>query len=236
MFDKAMSTAVIVISFLAIPILGSPVVFPRANPVVLSNLAIPSSTLPAPDGLVLKFVALGIGTQNYTCASPSSSAVPASNGALATLYDIGTKLNSDPGSAWKIPITSGLALSLSPYPAILNGFLVSQGYNNVLGEHFFTSAMVPTFSLFDVPSTPIPQVNCKKSASMPAPTSACPGENNEGAVPWLYLTDAGGSTGGVNTVYRLETAGGSAPATCESSASSFTVRYAAQYWIYGPPS
>jgi hypothetical protein len=42
------------------------------------------------------------------------------------------------------------------------------------------------------------------------------------------------SSGGVNTVYRLETAGGNKPATCQGQKKYFEVPYAAQYWVYGP--
>lgn len=62
-----------------------------------------------------------------------------------------------------------------------------------------------------------------------APKYACPGLASEGAVPWLYLKDnVGISKGGIDTVYRLETAGGSAPASCKGSAPAFQVAYAAQ--------
>ena len=40
----------------------------------------PAGTLPAPDGLKLKFVGLGIGTQNYTCTGDQSAA-PGTTGA-----------------------------------------------------------------------------------------------------------------------------------------------------------
>ncbi|ORY12372.1 hypothetical protein BCR34DRAFT_482778 [Clohesyomyces aquaticus] len=51
----------------------------------LSTVAQPSSTLAPPTGLTLKLIALGKGTQNYTCATPTST--PASNGAVAQLWD-----------------------------------------------------------------------------------------------------------------------------------------------------
>ncbi len=49
----------------------------------LDNLAklMPKSALPAPDGLQLKYVVLGIGTQNYTCATDDENAVPGTTGA-----------------------------------------------------------------------------------------------------------------------------------------------------------
>ena len=82
MFTKTLTAALFAVSLLTLPINGTPVRIPRANPSTLNNLVIPSSTLPPPTGLVLKFVGLGIGTQNYSCATPSSTAVPVSDGAL----------------------------------------------------------------------------------------------------------------------------------------------------------
>lgn len=82
MFARTLTAALFAVSLLTLPINGTPVRKPRADPSTLNNLVIPSSTLPPPTGLVLKFVGLGIGTQNYTCATPSSTAVPASDGAL----------------------------------------------------------------------------------------------------------------------------------------------------------
>jgi hypothetical protein len=62
-----------------------------------------------------------------------------------------------------------------------------------------------------------------------APPTAYPGLQGEGAVKWLYLKDTKGiSKGGIDTVYRLETAGGMAPSTCEKQKSTFEVKYAAQ--------
>lgn len=71
-----------------------------------------------------------------------------------------------------------------------------------------------------------------------APASAPKGENGvgNGAVPWLRLpalTGQTGNNGDIKAVYRLNTAGGKAPATCESSPAAFSVQYAAEYWFYG---
>jgi hypothetical protein len=71
-------------------------------------------------------------------------------------------------------------------------------------------------------------------------------------VPWLHLADGQNlSRGGIDTVYRVETAGGKAPETCTGQDATFTVPYAAQCkselrfftylsfnkmtdWIFGP--
>lgn len=49
----------------------------------LDNLAklFPQSSLTSPENLDLKYVVLGIGTQNYTCASSNDSVVPGTTGA-----------------------------------------------------------------------------------------------------------------------------------------------------------
>lgn len=44
----------------------------------------PTSALPAPDGLQLKYVLLGIGTQNYTCLTGDENAAPGTTGATGT--------------------------------------------------------------------------------------------------------------------------------------------------------
>tara|TARA_R110002003_G_scaffold200_1_gene15645 strand:- start:16896 stop:17438 length:543 start_codon:yes stop_codon:yes gene_type:complete len=149
----------------------------------------------------------------------------------ATLYDIGTQLNNDAMAKWKIPSISPLALSLSAYPVALDWSLKSQGYNNLVGHHFFASingANTPTFAL-DQLATPYPMAQVGKLSETAAPASACPGLQGEGTIKWLYLKDTKGlSQGGIDTVYRLETAGGMAPTTCKGRPASFEVKYAAQ--------
>lgn len=235
MFSSTFTTASLFLSVLAPTISGAPTWGAPKGGSSLSKLKMPSSTLPTPlESTELKYVVLGIGTQNYTCASSDASAIPAGNGAIATLYDIGTSLNKDPLAQWKIPTISGLSLALSPYPKQLDGYLKILGYQKVLGEHFFNAAKTPTFSFTKVTPLPYPEAQVKRNATADAPAYACPGLKNEGAVPWLYLDDAGGSHGGVNSVYRLETAGGSAPKNCAGMPSSFSVGYVAQYWVWGP--
>jgi hypothetical protein len=175
------------------------------------------------------------------------------------LYDIGSRLNDDPMAKWKIPNLSGLALAISTEPRALEWGLKSQGADNRIGTHFFAAvngANTPTFAL-DQLAQPYPMAQVSKLNETLAPESACPGLTGEGAVKWLLLKDTKGlSHGGIDTVYRLETAGGSAPATCKGKPASFEVKYAAQCkfhldllaavasqslicildWIFGPAS
>ena len=50
-----------------------------------------------------------------------------------------------------------------------------------------------------------------------------------GSVLWLKLD---GTDGDYKSVYRLNTAGGVAPKTCDGITGDFTVPYAAEYWFW----
>jgi hypothetical protein len=132
---------------------------------------------------------------------------------------------------WKIASLSPLALALSAFPSTLEWSLKSQGYDKRIGTHEFKTvngAGTPTF-VFDQLASPFPIAQVGKLNDTAAPASACPGLSNEGSVKWLYLKDTKGlSKGGIDTVYRIETAGGSPPATCKGQPASFEVKYAAQ--------
>lgn len=238
MLFPTLSTAMLALSLFT----SSAAAWPQRprSPTVDALLAkMPQNTLPAPSpDLKLKYVLLGIGTQNYTCLTGNETAPPDTTGAVAKLYDIGTKLSTDPWAQFKIPTISGLALSLFNAPwggsRMLDDYLRQQGYNQWLGNHFFT-VKIPTFSLNQVKANPFPLAMVTKAADMAAPKWACPGTTGEGAVKWLQLVDSQNlSKGGVNTVYRIETAGGAPPATCKGQKKTFEVSYAAQYWIFGP--
>jgi hypothetical protein len=163
-------------------------------------------------------------------------------------------LNIDDAARWKITTIAGIALSLVTQETVFEAYLKKQGYNHVLGRHFFSllnKTASPVFALDRLAQSPFPEAQVSKINSTEAPKSAHPGLACEGAVPWLYLADRKElSTGGIDTVYRLETAGGKAPATCKGLKRSFEVQYAAQCkqitsqiilalitpidWIYGP--
>ncbi|KAI0573218.1 DUF3455 domain-containing protein [Pyrenophora tritici-repentis] len=201
--------------------------------------AMPRSSLATPSGQ-LKYVALGLGTQNYTCEIGNESATPGTTGAMATLYDIGSPLSENLLTAkWKIPVISGVALLLSTHPKVLENYLRMEGYDRVIGHHFFGSynrTNTPIFAFDQLPQSPYPIAQVRKVDETDPPGSAYAGLQQEGAVPWLHLTDTGFSVGGIDTVYRLETAGGKSPINCKGERGTFEVKYAAQYWVFGPSS
>lgn len=191
-----------------------------------TTLTPPAATepLPAPDaGTTLKHVAIGRGIQNYTCDTTNATAIPKAIGAVATLYNASCVAATSPLVLNTLP---GFALqfNLGPNPAAPNPANLE-----VSGLHFFTDAGVPFFNL-DTAKQQIGTLPCSKAGSAPAPASAIKGQGNkgDGAVAWLKLTAVDGATGNLESVYRLNTAGGNPPKTCEGMPATFEVQYAAE--------
>lgn len=175
----------------------------------LSSLSVPLNGLPSPEGLTLKYVALGEGTQNYTCANTSTT--PVAIGAVATLYDARSILTATPGS---IPGLAALAYSIASSMSL-----------PTLGHHWFSASAVPSFDL--EAADPQAFLSAKKTVDVTAPNSSMPD-----SVDWLYLVDDGrGVSSNLKAVYRVETASGSAPAVCPH-VGTLEVRYAAEYWFF----
>ena len=196
----------------------------------VSNLELPKGGLglPQPD-LELKFILLGVGTQNYSCAD-GRDAAPKATGAIADLYDLGPLLTSDTISEATVNTLidriPGLVLPFTDKSGKIKG---NVGLPTI-GTHFFKSnPTAPVFDLTEVDARAVVGLDSR----VPAPEDAFPGKKKEGAVDWLFLTDAGESFGGVSNVYRVVTAGGKAPETCKGKKDEFTVEYAAEYWFYG---
>ncbi|PLB38536.1 uncharacterized protein BDW47DRAFT_105011 [Aspergillus candidus] len=191
-----------------------------------SSIALPShaSGLPPPDDQKPAYVAVGRGTQNYTCADSTSNSKPEAVGAVARLYNATCiaanypdVIHTLPGLAYKLTLPPGDADPLPPANI------------DLLGYHFFESK-VPIFDLDTTVSRKFGVARTKKVSDIDAPSDAIQGEN--GAVAWLYLETVDGTIGGYSGVYRVDTVGGSAPKTCEGMESSFTVQYAANYYLY----
>ena len=78
---------------------------------------------------------------------------------------------------------------------------------------------------------------CAKNNTVPAPAGAPVGQGDQGhgAVAWLKLITRSGATGNLEEVYRVNTAGGSPPATCAGMPAAFEVQYAAEYVHFYTP-
>ncbi|KAI1750109.1 hypothetical protein F4782DRAFT_262415 [Xylaria castorea] len=192
-----------------------------------------TNPLPAPEaGLVLKHVAVGRGTQNYTCSGTDASAAPTLVGAVATLFNASCVAASYPDLLHALP---QMALQFDlPFSATTEE--AKMGPTNLLvsGKHYFMNTTTPFFNL-DTTRQQIGEAPCSKLNSSNAPADAPKGRNGEAAVGWLRLGANKDATGNLQQVYRVMTAGGSSPTTCQGMPASFEVQYAAEYWFFASP-
>lgn len=194
----------------------------------LSSATLPSSSLPPPSpGLVPYHIAIGRGTQNYTCTPSNPSAAPVNIGALATLYNASCLAAINP---FMLSLLPAAALSI-PTPA--DGAPLFPAQSVLSGHHYFTET-VPTFNLHTAAANYGITFN-KKVANVSAPAGS-----SVDSVAWLKLQTAvpdgdvrvPDQTGAVKEVYRVNTAGGGPPKTCEGMPEQFQVQYAAEYWFF----
>ncbi|KAF7595603.1 hypothetical protein BBP40_005349 [Aspergillus hancockii] len=192
-----------------------------------SSILLPAyaSGLPSPSNQQLQYVALGRGTQNYTCATSSSNSTPVAVGAVANLYNatclagsFSDMLNMLPNVAYRIPLPSSGSDSFPPANL------------DLIGHHYFDGS-TPVFNLDTTVTQQFGIARTKKEAQIDAPTTAVQGVN--GAVAWLYLSTTSGTVGDYTSVYRVDTAAGQAPKTCKDMPTQFTIQYAANYYFYG---
>ncbi|CEO59295.1 hypothetical protein PMG11_03975 [Penicillium brasilianum] len=192
-----------------------------------SKIELPSlaSGLPAPNQTVPMYVALGRGTQNYTCADSTSASTPKAVGAVANLYNATCLAANYPDILESLP-SIALKISLPAYeyatfpPANLD----------LMGHHFFTN-VTPEFNLDTTATKQFGIAMTKKGGQIDAPSTAVQGKY--GAVPWLYLSTIDGTIGKYKGVYRVDTASGSPPDDCSGMPSSFEIQYSANYYFFG---
>lgn len=101
----------------------------------------------------------------------------------------------------------------------------------LMGHHFFYDPTTPEFNLDTTKYKQYGIAMTKKANSADAPESAAQGKY--GAVSWLSLKTTTGTVGKYKAVYRVNTASGSPPDTCEGMPSSFEIQYSANYYFYG---
>ncbi|KAJ5189137.1 Protein of unknown function DUF3455 [Penicillium cf. griseofulvum] len=202
----------------------------------LANVSLPlnatDSPLPVPStNLTLKYVALGRGTQNYTCPSDVSSdskttTKPKATGAAATLFDASCIASSSLTLLHEVPaIISATPLGSLAFMATL----VAQGTrstNLIIGEHHFNADGDPVFDM-GLSGSKL-WIATNKIAATPAPSST---SKSSCDVPWLKLGHKKGD--GIQEVYRVVTSQGDPPSTCAGQNTMIQVDYAAEYWFYG---
>ncbi|KAL8804882.1 MAG: hypothetical protein Q9182_002284 [Xanthomendoza sp. 2 TL-2023] len=194
---------------------------------------------PVTPGLQLYHVAIGRGTQNYTCNPSDPSAIPVAAGANATLYNTTCMSCLAPSALAKIPASA----LLIPTPKGDSQLFPAQAF--VSGQHYFTGS-APTFNLHTATHNYGIQF-ASVLAKVPVPEKMQTGQMGQDGskpVPWLKLAAANSlpsreqevldsDSSPVKEVFRVNTAGGSPPKTCDGMGKTFEVEYAAEYWFWG---
>ncbi|KAL8715471.1 MAG: hypothetical protein Q9220_000805 [cf. Caloplaca sp. 1 TL-2023] len=187
---------------------------------------------PVSSGLSLYHVAIGRGTQNYTCDTTTPDNPPVTAGANATLYNTTCMSCIAPLALAKLPSS----VVLMPTPGEGKQLFPAQAF--VSGHHYFTDA-APTFNLHtDTHNFGIQFGSVLNKVPVPDAQQQV-GKDGSKAVPWLKLSSKDAEGGlekdmsSVKEIYRVNTAGGSPPKTCEEMPAKFQVEYAAEYWFWG---
>ena len=152
-----------------------------------TNVELPE---PSPH-LELKYLVLGRGTQNYSCASKEAShhskepSIPKAVGAVALLFDASCIASQSLTLLHEIPavIESSPLGSLTAMAEALT--LTTNTSNLIIGEHFFNAAGDPFFDL-KMSGSDTWMVS-KKNASVKAPKRGSRSGKSESDVPWLKL-------------------------------------------------
>ncbi|KAJ3573367.1 hypothetical protein NP233_g2461 [Leucocoprinus birnbaumii] len=200
------------------------------NPAALMNL--PSGFPAAAYGL--SYVAVAIGTQNYTCSSTGTYTL---NGALADLFDISCLAKSktlfDKVTDAAIAIWQHAPPNLST-KTVMNGLQTMIKNPIFLGQHYYVTNPITGTGvnpMWDFTSSSATRKNSEayvvaaKSYGSAAPTGTQD-------IDWVYLTNIGAGEL-ANVVYRTDTKLGQPPASCTPGSDPLYVKYAAKYWLYG---
>jgi len=193
----------------------------------------PNQTTISQSALPVSYVAVGYGTQNYTC---SSAGTYTNVGAVAKIVDISCLYSKKPAAfatiqddvlkAWTASSAPLSTAILSAVPAIEEPF--------ALGDHYFITNPVtgtglsPVWDFTGPLRNPAAIVVAAKVAGLAAPT----GHQD---IDWVFLKKQAGSKGSLaDEVYRTDTRLGQPPATCTfGSSPDIQVKYAAKYWLNG---
>jgi len=220
-------TLALAVSTIAAPPFRPPPLTTPSHPCPISStLVLPSNqtALAAPTAPV-SYVLLGVGFQNYTC---SSAGTYTSAGAVADLLDISC-LSTIPDVFNNIQNVAYDGWKQAPPDVKTLGPVVG-GYP-FMGSHFFSTSPSGTgispvwdFRGAIAKGNPDAFVLAAKVANIPAPT----GPQD---IDWVQLKAVSGAL--ATQIYRTDTRGGVAPASCAVGSAPLSVKYVSKYWLYG---
>jgi len=212
-------------SLLVVPILASPI-FQTDCQIQGARLSLPSNqnAIVAPT-YAPQFIGLGVGVQNYTCNTTSSTY--ASVGAVAELIDISCLYDTDEFDTIAINIFK--AWSNAPSSVTTQEVIAVLGNASiVLGQHYYVpgSPLLPKWDF-----TSDAEQGNPDAFVVAAATGSIPSPDGKHDVTWVQLKNVQGRL--ADSVYRVKTAGGVPPTSCTAGDSPLSVKYTAQYWLFG---
>ncbi|KAK7044391.1 hypothetical protein R3P38DRAFT_162617 [Favolaschia claudopus] len=191
--------------------------------------------LPAGQSLIVapttgpKFVALGVGVQNYTCDAATSKYT--SVGAVASLFDISCLVKT-PAFA-NIQTVAQMAWSVLPPKVSATTIGEKLGAPALLGFHYFIPNPITGTGLspkWDFTSTgkfkgdASAFIVAAKAANIAAP------QDSAKNVDWLMLNNVQGSL--ATQVFRVDTVNGQPPTSCTPGSANISVKYTSKYFLY----
>ncbi|KAJ6464855.1 hypothetical protein C8R45DRAFT_779449, partial [Mycena sanguinolenta] len=185
------------------------------------NLPANQTALVAPTTAPL-FVALGVGVQNYSCSSTTSTY--ASIGAVASLFDISC---FDQTPEFANLQTTAFDIWSKVGPAVTATSIGSRILAPlVLGYHYFVTSPSGTgiSPKWDFTHSGKGYVIGAKVGDIVAPTN--PTTN----VDWLALNNVQGSL--ASKIFRIDTVGGQPPASCVPGSDPISIKYVGRYYLY----
>jgi hypothetical protein len=188
-----------------------------------------NQTLISPSTLPVTFVAIGLGTQNYTC---SSTGTYTNVGAVADIFDISCLIgkpafNTLPDTA----IASWAKASKSASPSSILASVQGIRQPDLLGKHFFVSNSTGAGGIspkWDFTSSFKGNSHAFVTAAKVSSFSSPDGSSN---VDWVFLKAVQGKL--AQEVYRTDTRAGQPPASCTPGSAPIAVKYVAKYWLSG---
>ncbi|KXN81690.1 hypothetical protein AN958_03937 [Leucoagaricus sp. SymC.cos] len=190
------------------------------------------SGFPAPNE-TLSYVAVAIGTQNYTC---SSTGTYTNVGAVAELFDISCLAKDKPVfdmiADGAIAFWNAAPPNLTPQQ-VISGLSVLKS-PVILGQHYYVTNPITGIGInpkWDFTSSGATAgksdayVVAAKAFGATAPTGSKD-------IDWVFLTNIGAGKL-ADDVYRTDTKLGQPPASCTPGSAPITVKYAAKYWLFG---
>lgn len=179
----------------------------------------------------VSFLALGVGVQNYTCASTGTYT---SAGALAELVDISclykfpsvfNNISDYAIDLWsKAPASVTTAELISKLSKVKNPI--------VLGQHYFITNPVTGTGLsakWDFSS----HLKNSSAVVVGAKTGDVPSPTGSKDVDWLSLKAVPGQGLLADQIFRTDTRLGQPPASCTPGSPNISVKYVAKYWLLG---